>query len=122
MIRNELIKYLDQPLNFSKHMNQALKFYVESNKHDTLNHFEQSVHYINKRHNQNHSSPSKEVLHIQQQQQEVIAHLHEETRSLQNENKHLKLQIDEIRDELHNLGSTNMRLKQSQKKQTCTVI
>ena len=81
-------------------MNQAFKNCIDANnsQHEALNYYETSVLYITKRYNQNHSSPTKQILHLQEKQQKLIDKLIEETEELKIANKNLKTEIDDMKD------------------------
>ncbi len=125
IIRNEVIKYLEQPLNISKHMNQAFKHCIDANKQqDVLNYYETSVHFITKRYNQNHASPTKQLLHLQEKQQQLIDKLINETEELKAENKKLKQQVDEMKNDM-DTAFTNVKTSKksaSTAKTRCSIM
>jgi hypothetical protein len=91
-------------------MNQAFKNCIDANnsQNDALNYYETSVLYITKRYNQNHSNPTKQILHLQEKQQKLIDKLIEETEALKVENNNLKTEIDIMKKDL-NITATNVK-------------
>lgn len=82
-IKNEINDYLQNPINFSNHMNTSLKHFVEI-KPDLLSYFEASVHYIHKRNSQT------------QKTERQIEKLQSEVATLKNENEQLRERLDDM--------------------------
>jgi hypothetical protein len=85
LTHNELVEYLQNPVNFSNHMNTSLKHFVEI-KPDLLSYFEASVHYIHKRNSQTNNT------------QRQLEKLQAEVTLLKNENEQLKEKLDNIQE------------------------
>ena len=97
-------------------MNQVFKNWTDvnnNNQHEALNYYETSVLYITKRHNQNQPSPTKQILHLQENQQKLIDKLIKDTEALKDENKKLKTQVDDLQKDLETTIANNKHNKKS---------
>lgn len=120
IIRNEIVKYLEHPENFAKHLNSCLKHYVETNRQDLFYYYETSVNFICKRNNQPQANKALPNFKDQQLQ---IQNLVKEIEQTKAENARLKQQLEDLKKEVANLNSEVKNKKNTPKKKSrCSIM